>query len=99
LDLLLDLLRGAYIFEHYEQSILHFFSLYSILDLQINKLSDFSQILNLKNMKSLKVLLLMANEIKQVYFPDCEYDEKLKIFQNLETIFLRDNPIANEVSL
>uniref|UniRef100_A0A1B0DGZ3 Tubulin-specific chaperone E n=1 Tax=Phlebotomus papatasi TaxID=29031 RepID=A0A1B0DGZ3_PHLPP len=67
------------------------------LDLHMNKLSNFDEILKLGNIQSLEVLLLMHNGLRRIHLPDCEPTQHLDIFPNLLEINLKNNPIENEV--
>lgn len=68
------------------------------LDLQMNSLSNFQEILKLGNIRTLKHLNLMKNDIRYVQLPDCQPNEAVTIFENLIEINLKENPIENEVS-
>lgn len=67
-----------------------------VLDLHMNKFSDFSEIVNLGNIKTLEHLYLMGNDLAWIQFPEIEYNEHLEIFSSLKAINLRDNPLLDE---
>lgn len=69
-----------------------------VLDLHMNKLNDFSQILKLGRINSLENLLLMENGITRIQFPEIDVTKSLNIFENLKIINLRDNPIFDEIT-
>lgn len=69
-----------------------------VLDLHLNKLNDFSEILKLGNIETLENLYLMDNNLTRIHFPEIEVNEYLKIFPSLKVINLRDNPIVDEFS-
>lgn len=69
------------------------------LHLHRTKLSNFSEILKLGNIKTLKSLFLMENNISEIVLPDCAPNEKLKIFPNLEILNLYFNPLKDSVQL
>ncbi|XP_037947546.1 tubulin-specific chaperone E [Teleopsis dalmanni] len=66
------------------------------LDLHCTKLVDFKQICKLGNITTLRCLNIMNNAIEEIKLPDCESNEKLNIFLELENINLFNNPIWNE---
>lgn len=66
------------------------------LDLHMNNINDFSEILKLGNIKSLESLYLMENGLTRIQFPEIEVTEYLKIFASLKSLNLRDNPIFDE---
>lgn len=66
------------------------------LDLQGNNLEDFEDLFNLGYIRTLKELHLAGNKFKRIKLPECQYDEKVTIFQPLESLNLRDNPIEEE---
>uniref|UniRef100_A0A1L8E665 Tubulin-specific chaperone E n=1 Tax=Nyssomyia neivai TaxID=330878 RepID=A0A1L8E665_9DIPT len=67
------------------------------LDLHMNNLGTFDEVLKLGHIESLRVLLLMKNGLQRIKLPDCEPTEYLEIFVNLQEINIRDNPIENEM--
>ena len=69
------------------------------LILSENSISDFEEILKLSNLPALKELQLNNNKLTSVKLPHCDYTERLKIFNNLETLNLRHNPIADEANM
>lgn len=69
------------------------------LHLHRTKLNNFSEILKLGNIKTLKSLFLMENNISEIILPDCDPKEKLKIFPNLEILNLYFNPLKDSVQL
>jgi len=64
-----------------------------------NAISDFEEVLKLSQLPVLKELLVNNNQIKEVKLPFCDHNERLSIFQSLETLNLRHNPIADEKSM
>lgn len=69
------------------------------LHLHRTKLSNFSEILKLGNIKTLESLFLMENNISEIVLPECKHNEKLKIFPNLEMLNLFFNPLKDSVQL
>uniref|UniRef100_A0A6B2EHJ9 Tubulin-specific chaperone E n=1 Tax=Phlebotomus kandelakii TaxID=1109342 RepID=A0A6B2EHJ9_9DIPT len=67
------------------------------LDLHMNKLASFEEVLKLGHIQNLNVLLLMQNGLRRIQLPECEPTEYLDIFRNLQEINLRGNPIENEI--
>lgn len=66
------------------------------LDLHHNRLSRFEEILKLGNIRTLKRLYLMNNNLEAIQLPDCDPTDYVKEFSYLEELNLRDNPIRNE---
>lgn len=79
--------------------IIIYFLYFRHLDLQKNKLNDFSNFVNLGNIPNLKILNALNNDIKIVELPECSHDEKLNIFTNLDTLYLAENPLVDDVSI
>lgn len=69
------------------------------LHLHRTKLSNFSEVLKLGNIKTLKSLFLMENNISEIVLPECDPNEKLKIFPNLEILNLYFNPLKDSVQV
>ena len=67
------------------------------LDLHQNRLSDFNEILKLGGIKTLKRLFLMSNGLRKIQLPDCAPSEYVPVFQYLEELNIRDNPIEDEM--
>uniref|UniRef100_A0A182SE86 Tubulin-specific chaperone E n=1 Tax=Anopheles maculatus TaxID=74869 RepID=A0A182SE86_9DIPT len=69
-----------------------------ILDLQNNSVADVESIRSLGKLPALEELLLNGNGIREVRFPDCPHNEKVDLFRQLRTIYLRDNPLQDQCS-
>lgn len=61
-----------------------------------NKIRDFNEVLKLQDMPALKELLVSNNQITRIQLPNCDHTERLKIFENLESLNLRNNPVEDE---
>ncbi|KFB53870.1 AGAP010770-PA-like protein [Anopheles sinensis] len=67
------------------------------LDLQANAVRDPDSIRNLGRLPALEELVLTGNGIRELTFSeDCPHNEKVDLFRNLRTIYLRDNPLQDQ---
>lgn len=66
------------------------------LDLQNNQICDRESIYALGKLPALEELSLNANGIREIVFPDCPHTEKVDLFAKLQTLYLRENPIADQ---
>lgn len=64
-----------------------------------NSISDFEEILNLSNLSLLKELQVNNNLLTNVKLPDCDHNLRLNIFNSLEILNLRHNPVVDEASM
>lgn len=64
-----------------------------------NSISDFTEVLKLGNLTTLRELLVNNNQLTCVTLPNCDFTERLDIFQGLETLNLRHNPISDEPAM
>uniref|UniRef100_A0A182K3L1 Tubulin-specific chaperone E n=1 Tax=Anopheles christyi TaxID=43041 RepID=A0A182K3L1_9DIPT len=75
------------------------FSRLSHLDLQNNSVRDVESIRNLGKLPALEELLLNGNGIRELSFSeDSPHNEKVELFRQLRTIYLRDNPLQDQCS-
>lgn len=62
-----------------------------------NQIEDFDEIMKLRDVSTLKEILVNNNKIKEVKLPNCDHNERLKdMFVSLESMNLRHNQIENE---
>uniref|UniRef100_A0A182Q686 Tubulin-specific chaperone E n=1 Tax=Anopheles farauti TaxID=69004 RepID=A0A182Q686_9DIPT len=67
------------------------------LDLQNNAIRDAESIRNLGKLPALEELLLNGNGLRELRFAeDCPHNEKIDLFRQLRTIYLRDNPLQQD---
>lgn len=68
------------------------------LDLHQNRLSDFSEVLKLGEIRTLKRLFLMKNGLRTLHLPDCAPTDYVAAFAHLEELNLRENPLEDEMA-
>uniref|UniRef100_A0A2M4BKB2 Tubulin-specific chaperone E n=1 Tax=Anopheles marajoara TaxID=58244 RepID=A0A2M4BKB2_9DIPT len=70
------------------------------LDLQNNAIRDAQSLHNLGHLPALEELLLNGNGLREIRFADdCPHNEKVDVFRNLRTIYLRDNPLQDQCAV
>lgn len=80
-----------------EKSSSEAFKKLEVLIISENQIEDFNEIMKLKDVSTLKEILVNDNKIKEVKLPNCDHNERLKdMFVSLESMNIRHNQIENE---
>ncbi len=70
-----------------------------VLIISENLIENFDEVLKLRDVPALKEILMNNNKIKQVKLPKCDHNERLDIFNKLESLNLRHNLVEDEIQM